>query len=149
MKVAITLFAICVSMLAFCASRDRFAELMSKAKGGDAEAMCEVGRCYREGLGVEKDVLKASEWTRKAADGGSLLAKGQCYEFGYGVEKDEKEAVKWRQKADAKRRSSAVKSESHIVDTGFYIDGGVLQNYNGHSSVVILLPEQFLSAAND
>ncbi len=39
------------------------------ADGGDPNAMVRIGRAYREGRGVEKDLNKAAEWMRKACSG--------------------------------------------------------------------------------
>ena len=51
-----------------------------------AEAQCDLGGCYYDGYGVEKDLSEAVKWYRKAADQG--LADAQCmlgfyYEYGY------------------------------------------------------------------
>jgi uncharacterized protein len=49
--------------------------LQSKAAKGDAVAQLNLGAAYDNGLGVERDVDKAIEWYRKAADQG--LAEAQ------------------------------------------------------------------------
>ncbi len=64
---------------------------------GDAEAQCDLGRCYWSGKGVEQDFKEAARLFRLAADQGN--AEGQCslaalYERGEGVEQDFKEAAR-------------------------------------------------------
>ena len=76
-----------------------FDEILEKAKGGDADAMCEVGRCYRSGYGVRFDSGLASKWTQQAASNGCSCAVGLCYCFGYGTPINGVEAVKWLRKA--------------------------------------------------
>lgn len=93
-KLMIVVFAV-VSVRAFSMTADEFAELKTKADGGDVEAMCEVGRCYRNGRGVVKNDDLASHWTRKAASNGLARAIGHCYEFGYGCGTNLQEAAKW------------------------------------------------------
>ena len=61
------------------------------AKEGNAAAQCNLGRCYSEGKGVEKDSIKAVEWYQKSADQGYAQGQnslGLCYLNGDGVKKD-------------------------------------------------------------
>lgn len=51
------------------------AELQNKAEQGDAKAQYELGRCYNNAKGVEKNLEKAFYWFKKAAEQG--LAKAQ------------------------------------------------------------------------
>ena len=56
----------------------------------------------RGGKGVTKDLTKAAEWYRKAAEQGLGSAQdqiGRCYEGGYGVTKDLTKAAEWYRKA--------------------------------------------------
>ena len=72
------------------------------AEQGDATAQYNLGVCYENGDGVEKDSQKAVKWYKKAAEQGHADAQcnlGVCYEKGDGVEKDLKQAVKWYEKA--------------------------------------------------
>ncbi len=52
---------------------DSNAEMLRMAReaadGGDPNAIARIGRAYREGRGVEKDLNKAAEWMRKACSG--------------------------------------------------------------------------------
>ena len=45
------------------------------AKQGDPDAQYCLGRCYKEGIGVEKNEDMAKEWWHKAADQGNDLAQ--------------------------------------------------------------------------
>jgi hypothetical protein len=74
------------------------------AAKGDADAMFNLGICYRRGEGVEKDVLASYRWFQLAANQGGAVAQcqlGFCYYLGEGVEKDEAEAVRWFELAAA------------------------------------------------
>jgi TPR repeat protein len=42
-------------------------ELVSKAEAGDAVAQCNLGWCYANGTGVEKDEKEAVKWYTKSA----------------------------------------------------------------------------------
>ena len=73
-------------------------ELVKKAEAGDAKAQYDLGICYYEGTGVEKDWGEAVKWFTKSAEQGDAVAQvclGTRYYLGEGVEKDYKEAVKW------------------------------------------------------
>ena len=76
--------------------------LKKSAEQGDAKAQYNLGVCYYNGNGVEKDYQEAVKWWRKAAEQGDAKAQynlGVCYSNGDGVEKDYQEAVKWYRKA--------------------------------------------------
>ena len=65
---------------------------------GNAEAMCYLGACYYEGLGVGQDTDAALRWWHEAAEKGNaaaMLAIARCHFFGHGVTKDFSEALKW------------------------------------------------------
>ncbi len=67
-----------------------------------AEAMGNLGYCYDNGQGCEKDEETGFYWTKKAAEKG--LAFAQCnlgvdYENGLGCTKNEEEAFKWYKKS--------------------------------------------------
>ena len=52
-----------------------FQAYLRSAEKGDPDAMFIVGRCYQDGVGTEKDMDKAMEWLKKAADKGNAAAK--------------------------------------------------------------------------
>ena len=45
------------------------------AEQGDADAQCNLGQCYAEGVGVDKDPAEAVKWFRKAAEQRDAVAK--------------------------------------------------------------------------
>ena len=90
--------------------RSRFLAVEAKAKQGDAAAQYNLGVCYYNGIGVEKDYVEAVKWYRKAADQGRARAQstlGVRYANGEGVEKDYVEAVKWFRKAAEQGNAAA------------------------------------------
>ena len=89
---ALIILAICPAMLAANASPEQnykqaeklqkseknegsFEYYLKAAKQGDAEAQYNLGVCYRNGYGVEKNPAEAVKWLRKAADQGDAQAQ--------------------------------------------------------------------------
>ena len=75
---------------------------LKAAEQGYADAQNNLGFCYDNGKGVEKDPKQAVYWYQKAAEQGYASAQfnlGLCYENGKGVEQDQKQALSWYQKA--------------------------------------------------
>ena len=67
-----------------------------------AAAQCNLGRCYRDGEGVDQDYAQAVRWYRRSAEQKfprGLFSLGWCYDNGLGVEKDPAEAARWYSKA--------------------------------------------------
>ena len=78
------------------------AELVSKAKAGDAEAQFEIGKRLDFGQGVEAAPKLAADWYHKAALQGHPKASEYLaifYEEGIGVVKDLEKAKEWRERA--------------------------------------------------
>jgi Leucine-rich repeat (LRR) protein len=72
------------------------------AAQGDARGQCNLGVCYENGLGVEKDEARAAELYAKAAERGYATGQcglGVCYYYGRGVERDEARAAELYAKA--------------------------------------------------
>jgi TPR repeat protein len=93
------------------------AELVKKAKAGDASAQRNLGVCYGGGQGVGKDEKEAVKWFTKAAEQGEMHAQttlGFCYRYGIGVTKDEKEAVKWFTKSAEQGEANAKKALEYL-----------------------------------
>ena len=94
------------------------ARLRALAELGNEDAQCQLGVCYKFGLGVEEDEVQAATWYGKAAESGNADAQcilGNCYKEGYGVEQDDDMAVYWYAKsaeqdnAEVLRRKSATR----------------------------------------
>lgn len=76
---------------------------MMLAKRGDAAAQFYVASDYEEGRGVTKNLLKAFEWYKTAANkkhNGAQFKLGEFYENGWGVRKDRGKALFWYKKAE-------------------------------------------------
>ena len=89
------------------------AELVGKAKSGDAEAQFEIGKRLDSGQGVEADPKLAADWYRKAALQGHAKAAEYLaifYEEGLGVKKDLVLAAKWYELSADKGNANAAKA---------------------------------------
>jgi len=85
-------------------------ELAGKASAGDSEAQLMLGRCYLEGLGIEKQPEVGFVWIKKAADNGNknaLNVIGVLYEKGIGTEKNAMKAIDSFKKASDKGNANA------------------------------------------
>jgi hypothetical protein len=72
------------------------------AAQGFAKAQYQLGKCYKNGEGVAKDVKKAFDYFSRAAKQGNAdaqLALGKCYLKGRGTAADKAKAKQWFQKA--------------------------------------------------
>jgi len=80
----------------------RLSQWRQAAELGVREAQWLLGRCYDEGLGLERSDIHAIGWHLRAAEQGYPAAQnhvGSCYQSGNGVPQDEAEAVEWYRKA--------------------------------------------------
>jgi TPR repeat protein/serine/threonine protein kinase len=102
------------------------AQLYGKAaERGNAYAQNELGRLYQQGLGVDKDEVKAVEWFRKAADQGLAMAEanlGLMYHSGSGVQKDDAQAVQWYRKGAEQGSSPAETRLAFMYENGSGVD---------------------------
>lgn len=55
------------------ASAQQFDTLVSAAEAGNTDAMVEVGYMYRDGLGVERNLVRAHAWLSFAAHKGAAV----------------------------------------------------------------------------
>jgi TPR repeat protein len=115
------------------------------ADQGFAVAQYNLGVCYYQGTGVEKDEVEGVKWYRKAADQGFAGAQhnlGLIYAHGKGVKQDGVEAYMWallashggnqkaqelidsmqsltaEQKAEGLRRAKEFKKSLELKNTG-------------------------------
>ena len=71
----ISVILLAVSLMSYSTlSADDFAEIQSRAVGGDVKAELELALRYRDGKGVTKDDKQAMQWAHKAADAGNADA---------------------------------------------------------------------------
>lgn len=96
------------------------------ADAGHAFAQCNLGNCYANGSGVEKNGPLAMKWFRKAAQQGDSVAQynvGNALEHGkYGEEVDLKRAFKYYMQA-----ANGGHAGSQYCIGVFYTDGIVVQ----------------------
>ena len=88
-----------------------FAGHLPLAEQGYPLAECQIGFCYQEGLGVEKDLEKALYWTRRAAEHGDRDGQfnlGCFYEDGSAVPRDLEQAAYWYRAAARQGHDLAV-----------------------------------------
>lgn len=78
-------------------------EMYTKAaEYGHAEAIFNIGYCFINGQGVEKDIVEGTKLCRESAERGYIHAQycmGYYYEIGSGVTKDMVEAARWYRRA--------------------------------------------------
>ena len=99
--------------------------LLAKARAGDAKAQYDIGHCYQNGEGVEKDPIEAVKWLRKAAEQGNAWAQhdlGHSYRDGTGVEKDPAKAVKWFLKSAEQGDARAQFELGHSYQNGVGVE---------------------------
>ncbi len=80
------------------AAPTRFADWLRRAESGNPIAQLFVGRCYREGVMVEKNQAKAFEWFEKSAaqsNDFAMLNMGLSFEHSLGVNVDRSKALAW------------------------------------------------------
>ncbi len=93
------------------------------------DELCDRGKAYEYGLGVERDLVKAVEYYRLAAEQG--YARGQnllgwCYDNGLGVDQNYQEAVKWYRLAAEQGNALAQNNLGFCYEYG----AGVEQDYS-------------------
>ena len=96
-------------------------DLIKLAESGDASAQLDLGLCYQEGKGVEKNYEIAVEYFKKAAAQGFVFAYcflGLCYEIGRGVKQSDEIAFEYYKKAADRGNASAQKKLGDFYQTG-------------------------------
>jgi TPR repeat protein len=94
----------------------------------DASAQYNLGVCYYNGEGVEKDYAEAVKWFRKSAEQGHAVAQyclGVSYDKGEGVPQDYAEAVKWFRKSAEQGHAVA----QYCLGVFYYRGEGVEKDY--------------------
>ena len=99
------------------------------ADQGYADAQCNLGYMYNQGLGVTKSSAEAVKWYRKAAEQGSITAQcnmGYMYEQGLGVSQNYSEAMKWYRKSADQGYARGEYNVGYLYETG----KGVSKDYS-------------------
>ena len=112
------------------------AELVAKAKAGNARAQAFVARCYSNGTnGVKKNYKEAVKWAQKSADQGDavgLYLLGVHYDKGLGVASNYTKANSLYKQALAKFKVEAENSDkisqSFLVEC-YYFGYGTDENF--------------------
>ena len=93
--------------------------LREAAEKGDATGQLELGNCYYNGLGIEKDDQEAVKYYQLSAEQGvpvAMFAYGDCYYLGNGVEQDLKKASEWYQKALSAGYEPDESDQEHLAE---------------------------------
>ena len=100
---------------------DGLAILSDLARDGSAVAMWKVAIAYNVGNGVKKDMTRALDWYRSAADKGLGVAMsdlGYFYAEGDGVAKNAAEAARWFERAAAVGHPGGMRNFAFVLDRG-------------------------------
>jgi TPR repeat protein len=92
---------------------------------GHREAQYQLGLCYENAWGVDRDEEKLFQWYKKAADQNhpkALWAVAMCYKFGVGVEKNER--IAFRHFNQAAELGNVV---SQFACARYYEDGKIVR----------------------
>ena len=93
-----------------------------RALQGDLSAMYQIGEIYSEGSKeVDKDLLEAASWYRKAAEkghAGSQYKYGLALYYGCGVAEDERESAKWLRMAARQGHEDAKNEYNERLEEG-------------------------------
>jgi len=99
-------------------------DLLKQAEQGDLEAICEVGRRYYNGIGLQKNVDQAFSFFLKAALMGHPAAQNNvawCYEVGDGVQQSLEKAFEWYEMSANNGCSMAQYSLGWMYSNGVYV----------------------------
>lgn len=110
-----------------CCTDDSADDICTLIKKGDAESLCEVGRRYYFGNGVEKNLVKAAHYFKIAADlnyPAAICNLGWCYEAGEGVEQD------WHMAYTCYLKSAELDCSMGQYSLGWMYDNGVYVKKN-------------------
>ncbi len=99
-----------------------FSNWLSLAENQNSIAQLFVGRCYQEGVFVERDYEVANQWLNRSADLGNevaLAVLGYSYDAGLGVDADPIKAMQIYQDAYKKGVPFAAHNIAWLYRTGF------------------------------
>ena len=80
-----------------------------------------LGNCYRDGIGVKRNMTEAVKWYRMSAEQGDADAQynlGICLLYGKGTAKNPKEAADWFEKAARQDKLDACYEIGRTYDRG-------------------------------
>ena len=97
---------------------DYLATYRDGAQAGIPEEEYNLGASYRWGVGMERNLILAAQWIRKAAEQGYPIAErtiGEMYEKGEGLPVNQGEAMRWYRRA-AQQGDAAAQKDLAAVD---------------------------------
>jgi len=106
--------------------------LLIAAEYGDVKSQIAVANLYKDGYGVDQDLIKAVDWYKKAARVGdvySMETLGNIYTNGIGVDQDYCKAQKWFIDA-AESEKGSVEASWNLCTfyTNGYCDGKIIKD---------------------
>lgn len=106
--------------------------LLIAAEYGDVKSQIAVANLYKDGNGVDQDLIKAVDWYKKAARVGdvySMETLGNIYTNGIGVDQDYCKAQKWFIDA-AESEKGSVEASWNLCNfyTNGYCDGKIIKD---------------------
>ena len=108
-----------------------FREAKLSAELGEVKAERNLVRMYEEGRGEEKDLEKALQWYRTAADEHddtvSQRNLGRMFEHGIGTEENPSEAFGWYQKAADKGDPVSLRNIARLYETGKGVEANLFE----------------------
>lgn len=115
---------------------DIFKWQLRAAEMGDVSSMVGTAQSYFEGIGTEKDYIKAIEWYQKATQYGhlpSMVKLGQIYANGLGTEINFEEAAKWYRKAAENGSSEAAWNLANLYENGLGVPKDEIEAKKWHA----------------
>ncbi len=100
-------------------------QMLSEAKSGDPAMQSNLGVMYFEGIGVEKNLSKAADWYKKAAEQGYAVGQSNLATqllHGLGVEQDATKAAKWYERAASQNYAQAQYALANLYVSGRGVD---------------------------
>ncbi|KAF0497054.1 calmodulin-dependent protein kinase [Gigaspora margarita] len=100
---------------------------------GDADGTSNLGYCYQNGIGIEKDEYKVYIYYKKFAEIGNIVRiynVGYCYNKGIGIEKDKNKAFIYYQK------SAKMGNTNGTYNIGYCYHYGVGVEKNKHNAFI-------------
>lgn len=100
---------------------------LQAAENGDLVGAFNVGVCYAEGVGTERDEARAAYWMQRAADGvvNAQYWLGRMYLEGRGLKEDIGLAMDWLGKAAGARMTEAMILLAQILVSGRRPEGRI------------------------
>ena len=113
-----------------------YAELLARARGGEAEAQNLVGEALADGRGVDRNDFDAVRWFQKAALQGLVSAQynlSVMFANGQGIRQDDVQTVKWSRLAAKQGHPEAQYQLGLLYAVGAGLEQNFVQAYKWFS----------------